>query len=1033
MLLLRRLLAVLAALVVVGTLAFVTDGSPARASGSGDLMPTDVRCEVDTACRLSIEWRTSTYGPSGAGDTPLRRRTMLSVYAEAGEQILTGSSSLDDAGTADVVIWNPGVVPDPEAAALPAVTSINGFSCSAQRTAMGDMTRGVITYRSQEVAGARSADGTGNPAGYLPCVYTAPTTGIYRVAFHGTAGGNSDAQQRQAREIGTVTPRSTFTPLQTGPATAVMAWDVTVRAAGPSNATDLPGRVFTYSLAGFSGLNGLPVDVALNMTTPDGFRYVVDTNGFDPSGFLLYANDTGFLDADGTPLHHDVVSSSADLEKMASLVGGTHLGRPAFPLSLEPLAAETMTALGIPFAPVAPTLDGLTFAGQTAANESYVARGGGFTFTTATPGPYQIVISRDGTDFDPAGPANRVLRGTVGVGTHTVAWDGSDNSGAAFPAGQDYAVRAFQRTGEYHVSMLDVESSLRGGPSILLTNPPGGTCPLSGVMSTGTNCSRAFYDDRGYVTSSGVLVGTADGRLADTTNGTQPGVLFSDGFSGFDSTSTQRAFGTSSSSAGGTFGDVKGLDTWTYVHSPVRTTTVDVVALPAAPVAGDDAVETRAGQTLTLPGSELLGDDTGSGLHVTGSTAATHGTATVDADGALTYVPAAGSSGTDTFTYTVTDDLGRTDTATVTVTVRPDAVDDTGTTPADTALTVSAAAGLLANDTGTGLEVTDADDPAHGTLTVDADGGFTYTPDPGFVGSDEVAYTVTDASGVTGTARLSLTVTGGGVGGGALDDEATGVVGEPETVDVLHNDAPPSGRSWDRASLGLVDPGTGSPVRELPVPGKGTWRVTADDEVSFTPVAGLVGTVAIDYVVEDSTGATATATVSVFFPRLLAPPPVDPEPPAPTATPAPAEPTPSTAAPPTPAPAAPRVDAALPASPATPADPTPERDAVRPTEALAPPTVAPALPAEPTSSAAPTSPPAPTAAAAPTSSSGRGGSGASGAPAAAPEAVPADGGAESSLFTVSGTSVAVGLLSVGTAVGLALLAWAWVRRRRGEP
>ncbi len=53
--LLRRLLAVLAALVVVGTLVLVTDDRPAQASGSGDLMPTDVTCRVTTSCRMSLE------------------------------------------------------------------------------------------------------------------------------------------------------------------------------------------------------------------------------------------------------------------------------------------------------------------------------------------------------------------------------------------------------------------------------------------------------------------------------------------------------------------------------------------------------------------------------------------------------------------------------------------------------------------------------------------------------------------------------------------------------------------------------------------------------------------------------------------------------------------------------------------------------------------------------------------------------------------------------------------------------------------
>ena len=76
---------------------------------------------------------------------------------------------------------------------------------------------------------------------------------------------------------------------------------------------------------------------------------------------------------------------------------------------------------------------------------------------------------------------------------------------------------------------------------------------------------------------------------------------------------------------------------------------------------------------------------------------------TFDAAGNLTYTPNPGFNGADTFTYTVTSG-GVTETASVNVSIGsvndvPVAVDDTGNTNEDTALTVPAATGLLANDT----------------------------------------------------------------------------------------------------------------------------------------------------------------------------------------------------------------------------------------------------------------------------------------------------------------------------------------------
>ena len=50
-------------------------------------------------------------------------------------------------------------------------------------------------------------------------------------------------------------------------------------------------------------------------------------------------------------------------------------------------------------------------------------------------------------------------------------------------------------------------------------------------------------------------------------------------------------------------------------------------------------------------------------------------------------------------------------------------------------------------------------DPAHGTVTTEPDGSFTYTPHAGYLGSDSFTYTVTSLFGQTATASVSLKVT----------------------------------------------------------------------------------------------------------------------------------------------------------------------------------------------------------------------------------------------------------------------------------
>ncbi len=92
------------------------------------------------------------------------------------------------------------------------------------------------------------------------------------------------------------------------------------------------------------------------------------------------------------------------------------------------------------------------------------------------------------------------------------------------------------------------------------------------------------------------------------------------------------------------------------------------------------------------------------------------GTVAID-DGTVTYTPAAGFSGTDTFDYTITDGIA-TDTATVTVAVAngaPAAVDDEASTGRNRPVDIA----VLANDSdpdGDTLRVTDATTPADGTV-----------------------------------------------------------------------------------------------------------------------------------------------------------------------------------------------------------------------------------------------------------------------------------------------------------------------------
>src|SRR4029077_5132386 len=175
----------------------------------------------------------------------------------------------------------------------------------------------------------------------------------------------------------------------------------------------------------------------------------------------------------------------------------------------------------------------------------------------------------------------RSLRGVVaGAGVHTVVWNGRDNSGTAFPVGS-YTAHVALHGGEYHFPMIDVENDTAGGPTITMLNPPGGICPVLTAA-----CNAAFYDDRPYKTLNGTVVDSTStvgnvlcGNLPPATANANP-------ITGFNSTTTQRAFGAASGGntnvpCTGNFGDAKGLDIWTYNQSSTVVAPLNIVATSA--------------------------------------------------------------------------------------------------------------------------------------------------------------------------------------------------------------------------------------------------------------------------------------------------------------------------------------------------------------------------------------------------------------------------------------------------------------------
>ena len=128
-------------------------------------------------------------------------------------------------------------------------------------------------------------------------------------------------------------------------------------------------------------------------------------------------------------------------------------------------------------------------------------------------------------------------------------------------------------------------------------------------------------------------------------------------------------------------------------------------------------------------------------------------------------------AGTFTVTLAASDSNGRrakTCSATRTVEVtgggsdnsRPVAQNDGYNTSEDVELVI-AAPGVLGNDNdpdGDPMTAVPVSDVSNGTLSLDPDGGFSYTPGPGFSGSDSFSYTANDDGGASNVAIVTIGV-----------------------------------------------------------------------------------------------------------------------------------------------------------------------------------------------------------------------------------------------------------------------------------
>jgi VCBS repeat-containing protein len=313
-----------------------------------------------------------------------------------------------------------------------------------------------------------------------------------------------------------------------------------------------------------------------------------------------------------------------------------------------------------------------------------------------------------------------------------------------------------------------------------------------------------------------------------------------------------------------------GLDSFLYFNndggsdSMLAAVTIDVGDGGPPPQVANDTYSLDEDGTLSIGISDgvLANDTAADGMSLSSSLVSgpANGTLSLGADGSFTYVPNANFNGSDSFTYSATDGAGDSAVATATITVnpvndKPTATNDAFSTSEDTTLTVDATGGILTNDTdvdGDVLTPTVTSQPLHGTLVMNADGSFSYTPEANYNGLDGFSYLVSDGTTTSDVASATIMISPVNDSPVPVNDQYTTAEDTPLTIDapgVLTNDTDVDG---DALSSILVNP-----------PQFGTVTLGPDGGLIYTPNANFNGVDGFSYLANDGSADSDAAAVTI--------------------------------------------------------------------------------------------------------------------------------------------------------------------------
>ena len=537
------------------------------------------------------------------------------------------------------------------------------------------------------------------------------------------------------------------------------------------------------------------------------------------------------------------------------------------------IAVITITVIGINDTPVAVN------------DTDSVAEDGSVTKTGS-----EDDVLYDDTDADDSHALTVTAITPSGGSTSTVS-EGSTHSSSGTTVTGTYGTLVIGADGSYtYTADQDAADALDNGDTVTdvftytVSDGTNTTTATITITVTGINDTPVAQDDKGVISEDGTLTvansananvtdsydatGEHSGDVIDTSSSTHTDNDADDSASltitavRLGSTEDTGSAGTVGQALTGTYGQLtlNANGSYTYVAnqdaadpldvgdiaydyfnytvsdgtvSDTAVITICIIGINDTPTAVNDTDSVNEDERITVRGGQddVLNDDTdtdassslvvtnishsnGNSGTVTSSTShsdgttivGTYGTLTIGADGSYTYIAdqdaadsiASGSSATDVFTYTISDGNGGTDTATLTITINGSdnevvAVTDTGAVDAGSTLSKGVeGAGLISNDSDNGAAALSVGEAkvidirtgrenrtgtdgtigstlvgTYGTLTLNADGTYTYTAntdaakalEPLETAVDYFTYTLSDGTS-TDKAELQITVTG---------------------------------------------------------------------------------------------------------------------------------------------------------------------------------------------------------------------------------------------------------------------------------